>query len=293
MRTAGSVPDLTPSAALGGLRRGGYLAGGRRRLLLSAVLLAFAAVWPASSQWLHSVPGGGAVAPTVTPEIVRMIKHDPAAFTQGLVFCDTLLYESTGLVGFSSLRRVDPRNGATISNAPLGGDYFAEGIAVLGGELVQLTWKNGVAIRYELPTLRRKTLPPYNYKGEGWGLTNDSARFIMSNGSDTLYFRDKKFEIIRAVPVTLNGKPLIHLNELEYVRGNVYANVWYKNFIVEISMENGTVKRVIDCSELLRIESPSSVDQVLNGIAYDEKKDEWYLTGKNWKNIFIVKIPKN
>ncbi len=287
MRT-GSVADLTRSAALGVLRRGGRLAGGRRRFVLSALALALAAVGSAS-QWLHSVPGGG--VPTVTPEIVRMIKHDPSAFTQGLLFHDSLLYESTGLVGYSSLRRVDPRGGAVISTVALGGDYFAEGIAVLGGELVQLTWKNGVALRHEFPALRRGTLPPFRYKGEGWGLTNDSARFIMSNGSDTLYFRDKKFEITRVVPVTLNGKPLIHLNELEYARGLVYANVWYKNFVVEIFAESGTVKRVIDCSELLRIENPPSVDHVLNGIAYDKKKDEWYLTGKNWKNIFVVKIP--
>jgi len=286
-----SADGLTRSA-FGDLRRGGCLAGGRRRLVLSLLALIFAA-GSGTAQWLHAVPGEVSVAPTVAPEIVRMIRHDPSAFTQGLLYHDTLLYESTGLVGYSSLRRVDPRSGAVMSTVALGGDYFAEGIALLGGELVQLTWKNGVALRHEFPALHRGALPPYRYKGEGWGLTNDSTRFIMSNGSDTFYIRDKKFEIVRAVPVTLNGKPLRHLNELEYARGLVYANVWYKNFIAEIFAESGVVKRVIDCSELLRIENPPSVDHVLNGIAYDEKKDEWYLTGKNWKNIFIVKIPKN
>jgi glutamine cyclotransferase len=293
MRTAGSAADLTLPAVFGAVGRGGCPAGGRRCFVLSAAaLLLFAVAPPVAAQWLHSAPGSGGAAPTVAPEIVRMVKHDPAAFTQGLLFRDSLLYESTGLVGFSSLRRVDPRSGAAVNNAAVGGDYFAEGIAVLGGELVQLTWKNGVALRYEFPALRRGALRPFEYKGEGWGLTNDSARFIMSNGSDTLYFRDKKFEAIRAVPVTLNGKPLRHLNELEYARGLVYANVWYRDFIVEISAESGAVRRVIDCSELLRIESPPVTDNVLNGIAYDVRADEWYLTGKRWKNIFVVKIPK-
>jgi len=275
------------------LSNGGYRAGGRRCLVLTAAALLFAAAPPVSAQWLHAAPGGTvAAAPTVAPEIVRAVKHDPSAFTQGLLFQDSALYESTGLVGFSSLRRLDPRSGAARYSAALGGDYFAEGIAVFGSELVQLTWKNGVALRYELKTLRRGALPPFRYKGEGWGLTCDNKQFIMSNGSDSLYFRDKKFEITRAVPVTLNGRPLAHLNELEYARSNVYANVWYKNFIAEISAENGAVKRVIDCSELERIERPPTVDNVLNGIAYDEREDEWYLTGKRWKNIFVVKIPK-
>ena len=272
--------------------RGGYRVGGRRCFALSAVAaLLFAAAWPAAAQWLHAAPGGNA-APAVAPEIVRVVRHDPTAFTQGLLFHDSLLYESTGLVGFSGLRRVNPKNGAVTFHSALGGDYFAEGIALLGGELVQLTWKNGTAMRWEFPALRRGKLPPFRYTGEGWGLTNDATRFIMSNGTDTLYFRDKKFEVARAVPVTLNGKPLVHLNELEYVKGFVYANVWYKNFIAEISAESGIVKRVIDCAELVRIERPPSIDNVLNGIAYDERKDEWYLTGKRWENIFVVKIPK-
>jgi glutamine cyclotransferase len=219
------------------------------------------------------------------------VAHDPTVFTQGLLFHDTLLYESAGLVGRSSLRRVDPRSGAALAHIPLRGGEFAEGIAVLGGELVQLTWKDGVALRYEFPSLRGGALPPFRYRGEGWGLTSDSARFIMSNGSDSLYFRDRKFEVTRAVPVRIDGRPLPRLNELEYAGGYVYANVWYKNFIAEISAQSGVVRRVIDCSEIERIERPLSADNVLNGIAYDGRRDEWYLTGKNWRNIFVVRIP--
>jgi glutamine cyclotransferase len=275
----------------GVLRGGGCRVGGRRCFCAAAVALLFAAAWPAAAQWLSAMPGGVA-APVVTPQILRTVRHDTAAFTQGLLFYDTLLYESTGLVGRSSLRRVDPRGGGELSSIAVGGGRFAEGIAVLGGELVQLTWKARVALRYESPSLRGGAFASFRYGGEGWGLASDSTRFIMSNGSDTLYFRDAGFEVTRALPVTLNGKPLAYLNELECVRGRVYANVWYKNFIVEIRLESGAVSRVIDCSELVGIERPLAVDHVLNGIAYDGRRDEWYLTGKNWRNIFVVKIPK-
>jgi glutamine cyclotransferase len=215
--------------------------------------------------------------------------HDPAAFTQGLILVDSILYESTGLVGQSSLRRINPSDGNVVTNIPIP-KIFAEGITVLNGELVQLTWKDGFALRYEFPSLKQKS-DTFKYDGEGWGLTNDGTNFIMSNGSDTVYFRDGKFEIIRKLPVTLNGKPLPHLNELQYARGHIYANVWYRDLIVEISAVSGSVQRVIDCSELVNAERPRSRDDVFNGIAYCERNDEWYLTGKNWRNMFIVKIP--
>jgi len=238
-----------------------------------------------SAQWRAAAP-----ATVVKPEIIRIIKHDPAAFTQGLISADTILYESTGLIGQSTLRRVDARTGNVISKIPVP-DVFAEGITIFKGELVQLTWQHGFAIRYEYPSLKKKT-STYKYNGEGWGLTNDGAGFIMSNGSDTLYFRDDKFEVTRKLPVRLNGRPLVYLNELQFAKWMVYANVWYQDFIVEISLADGRVSKVIDCSELRKIEGTAlSNDNVLNGIAWCPKRDEWYLTGKNWKNMFIVKIP--
>ncbi|MDR2728347.1 MAG: glutaminyl-peptide cyclotransferase [Chitinispirillales bacterium] len=226
--------------------------------------------------------------PVVKPAIVRTIEHGPAAFTQGLICVDSLLYESTGIVGHSTLRRIDALNGNVLLKIPVP-NVFAEGITILNGELVQLTWQDQFAIRYDYPSLRSNGI--YKYKGEGWGLTNDGANFIMSNGSDTLFFRNGKFEITSSLAVTLNGKPLKHLNELEYVNGRVYANVWYKDFIVEISLTDGRVTKTVDCSELKNIERPLSKDHVLNGIAYCKQKDEWYITGKNWKNMFIVRIP--
>nr|AGS53209.1 glutamine cyclotransferase [uncultured bacterium contig00093] len=221
---------------------------------------------------------------------MRIVGHDPAAYTQGLICVDTVIYESTGLVGQSSLRRVGASGGRILQNIPVPG-VFAEGIAIFKGELVQLTWQDGLAIRYEYPSLKAKP-STYMYKGEGWGLTNNDTHFIMSDGSDTLYLRNDKFETARKIPVTLDGKPLKRLNELEYARGYVYANVWYKDFIAEISPADGRVTRIIDCSELIKIEMPSMRDHVLNGIAYCDSMDEWILTGKNWRNMFIVKIPK-
>jgi glutamine cyclotransferase len=271
------------------LKRGGSSGSlGRLFISVSACLLTLSFAGTASAQWRHAA--AGAAAAVVKPQILRTVSHDPSAFTQGLICVDTVLYESTGIEGKSTLRRVSAGSGKVLQTIPRRGNEFAEGIAILGGELVQLTWKNGVAIRYEYPSLKESST--YKYKGEGWGLTNDAAQFIMSNGTDTLYFRDKKFEVTRKAPVTLNGKPLIHLNELEYARGHVYANVWYKNFIVEISPASGVVNRVIDCSEIVGIERPASVDHVLNGIAYHEGADEWYLTGKNWGSVFVVKIPR-
>lgn len=227
-------------------------------------------------------------AQTVRPTVLRTIPHDPEAFTQGLLCIDSTLYESTGIVGQSSLRKIDSKSGKVITKIPVE-DLFAEGLAFKNGELVQLTWKAGLAIRYKYPSLKPNGV--FKYSGQGWGLTSNDSHFIMSNGSDTLYFRDDQFNIQKAVPVTLNGKPLGRLNELEYVKSRIYANVWFENFIAEISTE-GKVTRVIDCSEIVRRENPSDRNHVLNGIAYCREEDVWFLTGKNWKTIYVVKIPK-
>ncbi|MCL2182585.1 MAG: glutaminyl-peptide cyclotransferase [Chitinispirillia bacterium] len=256
--------------------------------LTPALIFVLALAAAPRAQW-RAAPA----ATVVKPEIVRTVKHDPAAFTQGLILADTVLYESTGLIGRSSLRMVNAGTGAILKNIAVP-DVFAEGITIFGGELVQLTWKDRYAIRYNYPSLTRKP-PVFRYDGEGWGLTNDGASFIMSNGTDTVYFRNEKFEVTRKVPVTLNGRPLLYLNELQYARGMLYANVWLQDFIAEIPLADGRVSRVIDCTELRQIEGPRMPpmgDDVLNGIAWCEGKDEWYLTGKNWKNMFVVRIPK-
>ena len=183
------------------------------------------------------------------PTIIRTIPHDPQAFTQGLLYHNGLLYESTGLYGQSSLRRIDPANGAVLKNVPVA-DVFAEGLALVGDTLIQLTWKEKAALEYSLSDF--KMTGAYSYEGEGWGLTFDGRSLIMSNGSDTLFVRSKSFALQKKIPVTVNGRPLKNLNELEYAGGRIYANVWYDNSIVEIMPLTGKVVKIIDCIRWLK-----------------------------------------
>lgn len=243
-------------------------------------------------------PSGCAPAPapsfagTVAPEIIRSFAHDTLAFTQGLFFHDSLLYESTGAPAgqVSSLRILNPRSGAILRSIELRG-VFAEGIAVMSGELVQLTWRDGFAFAYPFPSLASGT-QKYRYSGEGWGLASDGERWYMSNGSDTIVIRDRAFNVVRRMPVRLHAKPLRSLNELEFARGKLYANIWYSSLIAEIDPATGVVTRTIDCAALIAAAALRSQEHVLNGIAWDAKRDVFYLTGKNWAKIFEVTIRK-
>lgn len=223
------------------------------------------------------------------PKLVRTLPHDETAFTQGLFFENGKLYESTGLYGKSTLRILDS-SGAVTLNRPLPDAVFAEGCALLSGTLFQITWRENICFMYALPDL--VPIDTVSYSGEGWGLTGNDTLLIMSDGSDTLYFRNNRFEVVRRLPVTCGGIPLVRLNELEYARGHIYANVWFSDFIFEINPENGSVERIFDCSGLVAREAPPSEEHVLNGIAYDPGNNLFYLTGKNWKNLFIVTLPE-
>ena len=220
------------------------------------------------------------------PTIIRTIPHDPHAFTQGLLYHNGLLYESTGLYGQSSLRRIDPANGAVNKNVPVA-DVFAEGLALVGDTLIQLTWKEKAALEYSLSDF--KMIGAYSYEGEGWGLTFDGRSLIMSNGSDTLFVRSKSFALQKKIPVTVNGKPLKNLNELEYAGGRIYANIWYDNSIVEIMPLTGKVVKIIDCTSVVEKAQTQSSEEVLNGIAYNPKTGTFYITGKNWQYMFEVR----
>lgn len=226
------------------------------------------------------------IVDTIKPEIINSVPHDSSAFTQGLLYRDGKLYESTGLVGQSSIRILDT-NGMVKSKKFLP-EIFAEGCAFFKGLLYQITWTEQTCIVYSADLTILKTI---SYGGEGWGLTADSNSLIMSNGSDTLYFRDQNFKITRKLPVTVKGKPLKNLNELEYANGKILANVWFSDFIYEISPKTGAVLKIIDCTELVNIEKPESENNVLNGIAFLPLENRFFLTGKNWKNLFLVKIP--
>jgi len=237
------------------------------------------------------------------PVILAEIPHDTAAFTQGLLWLDGTLYESTGLYGESSLRALNPKTGAVLRRTKVPDRYFAEGLAWYRGEFLQLTWKEGEALRWrkDFVVVGGKTSgssASLRYAGEGWGLATlvsgrDTALW-MSNGSDTLYRREVKngsFRVVSKIAVRWNGKPLERLNELEGARGKIVANVWYTDSLFVIDPRDGRVTAVVDGAALAARSGRRSFHDVLNGVAWDPVKDEFFVTGKNWPKMFRVKIP--
>ena len=225
-------------------------------------------------------------------KIIRSLPHDTQSFTQGFLFYNGKLYESTGPNGQSSLQRIDARTGI-VEKKLLVPNVFAEGLVRWKNQLIQLTWRNRIAFIYKLSDFTK--LGTFRYDSEGWGLTADSRHLIMCDGSDKIYFRDPStFEIERIIHVKLNGISLNRINELEYADGYIYANIWYKSFIARIDPEDGQVVGHIEANTLLQEMPPMSEDNILNGIAYDESQKTFYLTGKLWPMIFEVNfIPKN
>lgn len=241
--------------------------------------------------YLIALPGcSGKTPPVVFPEVVAEIPHDTSAFVQGLFYANGKLYESLGLYGQSALRVLNAQNGGLEKQVPLDSGYFGEGCAKMGEKIFQITWREQTVFTYSADSLASG--PALVYGGEGWGMTNDGDVFYMSNGSDTIFVRNRSFTIVRKIPVTCQGLPVKKLNELEYVNGKIYANVWYTDSIFVINPKSGKVERVIDCSGLVRKERPNSSECVLNGIAYNSETGNFYITGKKWKNLFIVKIPR-
>lgn len=222
-------------------------------------------------------------------QVVHAYPHDSQAFTQGLVYVDGHLYESTGLEGHSSLRMEDLDTGMIQKFQEDPGQYFAEGLTNWGNTLIQLTWQNHIVMVYDRATFRLlRTIP---YMGEGWGLTQDGKSLILSDGSATLHFLDPEtLKELRAIRVTEHGKPVKQLNELEYIHGEIYANIWHTNRIVRISPATGKVVGSIDLTGLLPAGSVSNPEAVLNGIAYDSVHDRLFVTGKLWPKIFEIKV---
>jgi glutamine cyclotransferase len=211
--------------------------------------------------------------------------HDPAAFTEGLVSVDSVLYESTGEYGHSELRRVDLRSGRVLASRALPANRFGEGLALLNDRLYQLTWKAGVAYTYEAATLAPGD--SLHYAGEGWGLTIDGTNLIMSDGSDSLrVLSPATFEVQRVIHVRYQDAPLYQLNELEYVDGELLANVYQTNWVVRIDPSTGVVREAIDFSDLYQNRSPLA--DVMNGIAIAPDGRQLLLTGKRWPVLFQV-----
>ena len=220
-------------------------------------------------------------------EVTGRFPHDPTAYTQGLVWAGSILFESTGLYGHSELRRVDLRSGRVLASRPLTADRFGEGLALLKGRLYQLTWKEGVAYAYDAATLAPRD--SFHYAGEGWGLATDGTSLIMSDGSDSLrVLSPATFQVQRVVHVRYNGAPLYQLNELEYVNGEVLANVYQSNWVMRIDPATGTVREAIDFGDLYP-ERPASAE-VMNGIALAPDGSQLLLTGKLWPVLFQVRL---
>jgi len=220
---------------------------------------------------------------------VQRFPHDPKAFTQGLFIDRGELFESTGMVGRSSVRKVDLASGKVLKSVAVPPPYFGEGIAPWQGQVLSLTWRNGTGFRWDRNSLKRKG--SFKYSGEGWGLTSTGSELVLSDGTEELRFIDpKSFKVNRKVTVTVQGRPLKLLNELEWVNGQVMANVWMTQFAVRIDPANGKVVGVIDLSQLYAASGANGEGQVANGIAFDTRTGKLYMTGKEWPALFEVRL---
>jgi glutamine cyclotransferase len=227
-------------------------------------------------------------APVYGYEVVNVYPHDREAFTQGLLYRDGVLYESTGLNGRSSLRKVQLETGKVLQQVPVESRYFAEGLTDWGTRLVQLTWNTNVGFVYDLRSFKR--LQTFSYTGEGWGLARDDRRLIMSDGSSTLRFLDPQtLKVTGQVQVSDGPVTIRDVNELEFVDGQVYANVWLTDRIAMIAPDTGRVTGWINLSGLMS-KSRLSEDAVLNGIAYDAPRKRLFVTGKLWPSLFEIRI---
>jgi glutamine cyclotransferase len=236
----------------------------------------------------HFVEAGA--IPVFGYQIVNVYPHSSLAFTQGLVYDEGVLYEGTGLYGRSSLRRVDLETGRVLQQTHLNKTLFGEGVALWKDRIIQLTWQSGLGLVYGKENMTR--IGSFSYQTEGWGITTDNKSLIMSDGTDILHILDPESFVEKGqILVRANGTPLKGLNELEYINGHIYANVWPTNWIVIISPENGEVKGKINLQGILQKNDikGSKVD-VLNGIAYDAREDRLFVTGKLWPKLFEIKL---
>ena len=265
-------------------------------LLAAAAVIACAAA-PApverSAQTAQTAQIAGAPQPASVPvhsfDVVHAHPHDAGAFTQGLVYRDGFLYESTGLEGQSTLRKLEIETGRVVQRRAMASDIFAEGLTIWNNTLVQLTWQHRMAFVYSLATFAPQST--LTYEGEGWGLTHDGTRLILSDGNAVLRFLDPATgRETGRVPVTDRGRPVVDLNELEFVRGSVLANVWHTDRIAVIDPATGNVTAWIDLTGLRPAASRQDAEAVLNGIAYDEARDRLFVTGKKWPALYEIAV---
>ncbi len=239
----------------------------------------------------QAAPPAVPAPPIAAAVVTAQLPHDPASFTEGLFWHDGALFESTGQVGQSSIRRVDPATGRTLQSVSIPAPYFGEGIVLWRKQIISLTWQHHVGWRWSLNGFRK--LGSFKYPGEGWALTSDGHSLIMSNGTPQLRFLDPaSFAERRRLTVTFRGQPLANLNELEWVDGEILANVWHSKGIVRIDPASGKVIGVIDLSALVSTVHPTDPEAVANGIAWDARHRQLYVTGKEWPVMFRIEPPK-
>jgi glutaminyl-peptide cyclotransferase len=245
-----------------------------------------------------SSDSGSPSAPEITPpsaftfSTVNTYPHDDTAFTQGLVYADSIFYEGTGLFGASSIRKVAPATGEILKVRNNSAAFFGEGIALFNDKIYQITWKSGICFVYDKKTF--EISDQFSYTTEGWGLTHDGTNLIMSDGTANIYFRDPTtFLETKRIQVTDDTGPIKNLNELEYIKGAIYANIWLTDRIAKIDPQTGQVISWIDLTNLLPQKDRRNSDAVLNGIAYDPESDRLFVTGKWWPTIYEIRlVPK-
>jgi glutamine cyclotransferase len=231
----------------------------------------------------------GQNAPVRSYKVIATYPHDPKAFTEGLQYINGVLYEGTGLNGSSSIRKVDLTTGAILKVRPISDFYFGEGITVLGNRLYELTYKNGAAFVYDAATFQ--TLDTLHYPGEGWALTYDGKRLIMSDGSSALRFLEPAtFRELGRLPVRDGVTPITNLNELEFIDGEIWANIWQTDRVARIDPRSGQVNSWVDFRGLLKQSDRTPETDVLNGIAYDAQRKRIFVTGKRWPKLFQIQV---
>jgi glutaminyl-peptide cyclotransferase len=234
-----------------------------------------------------NVPAAG--APSAAPAVVRSYPHDPKAFTQGLVYLGGDLLESTGRNGESTFRQVRLQTGEVIRKIDVPERYFAEGLTVLNGKAYQLTWQDGLGFVYDVASFAQTGT--FNYEGEGWGLTTDGRSLILSDGSNQLRFIDPNgYAVQRTLEVTDGGQPVNNLNELEWVRGEIWANVWHDRRIARIDPQTGRVREWLDLSQIYPEAETVDEEAVPNGIAWDDAGGRLFITGKLWPRLFEITV---
>jgi glutamine cyclotransferase len=270
-----------------------YLREERPKFLLKVLIVTALFLSVACGGDASRTSGGahGAALPVYTFEVVGSWPHDTAAFTQGLEFYRGALYESTGGHGTSSLREVELETGRVVRKVDVPGEYFAEGLTIFQGKIYQLTWQSHKGFVYDLASFQ--IVGQFAYEGEGWGLTHDDRSLIMSDGTNRIRFLDPvNYRVERSIQVYDGDSPVMKLNELEYINGEIYANIWQTDWIVRLDSQTGKILGWIDLKDLLKSADRSAATDVLNGIAYDDAREKLFVTGKLWPKIFQIRLKK-